>query len=44
MILARLPGAQPTTPRTATVREFAFDAGEDAVIFGSKTVQVSVRE
>jgi hypothetical protein len=44
MILARLPAAQPAFPRTATVHEFAFDAGEDAVISGSKTIQVEVRE
>lgn len=44
MILARLPSAQPTTPRTATVSEFALDVGEDAVISGSKTIQVEVRE
>ena len=44
MILARLPGAQPAVPRTATVEEFTFGAGEDAVISGSKTVQVEVRE
>jgi hypothetical protein len=44
MILARLPGAQPAVPRTATVQEFTFDAGEDAVISGSKTVQVEIQE
>lgn len=44
MILARLPGALPAVPRTATVHEFRFDAGEDAVISGSKTIQVEVRE
>jgi hypothetical protein len=44
MILSRLPSAQPTVPRTATVHEFSFDAGEDAVISGSKTIQVEVRE
>jgi hypothetical protein len=44
MILARLPGAQPAVPRTATVHETAVDAGEDAVISGSKTVQVEIRE
>ena len=44
MILARLPGAQPAVPRTATVHEAAFDAGEDAVISGSRTIQVEIRE
>jgi hypothetical protein len=44
MILARLPGAQPTIPRSAAVVEMVFDAGEDAVLTGSKAIQVEVRE
>jgi hypothetical protein len=43
MILARLPNAAPTPGRTATVAEIAFDAS-DAVISGSRTIQVEVRE
>ena len=43
MILARLPNATPATARTATVAEIAFDA-DSAVISGSKTIQVEVKE
>ena len=43
MILARLPNATPATARTSTVAEVAFDA-DNAVISGSKTIQVEVKE
>ena len=43
MILARLPVTAAAPGRTATVAEIPFDAA-DAVISGSKTIQVEVRE
>jgi hypothetical protein len=43
MILARLPVAAAVPGRSAAVAEIPFDAA-DAVISGSKTIQVEVRE
>jgi hypothetical protein len=43
LILAKTPGAAAHAGRTSTVAEIDFSAG-DAVITGSKTVQVEVEE